>query len=420
MRITRLHNQQGAFAILSGIFLLALLGFVALAVDVANLMVARNELKNAADAGALAGAQALYTDDGSAVNTGADQTACNTATANRSQGTVVEVDLAAGDVQRGHWSFATGTFTHNDATAPVALWGVSEAELDANPDFINAVRVVAHREATPVASFFARVLGYADFRLQAEAVAYIGFAGTLRKEDVDQPIAICLEALTEEDGSYTCAYGRMINSGQDDVTGETGGWTSFNQIDPCTGGTNANEVKGLVCGSGNPQMITLGRPIATNGGDIQSAFDKLFACWTSETGQQEVWTLTLPVVSCPGNNVGTCEDTQGAVTVDIVWITGAGEDPQYNDIPVVMLNVNGEAWSQAEHCAGCDLGSKAGREACWNTFVDYFTLQTLAGAPAPYMKKCIYFRPDCDWHDPAGLTGGTNYGILAKIPVLVD
>jgi Flp pilus assembly protein TadG len=403
------RNQEGAVAILTGLVLLALVGFAALGIDIANLLVARNELQNAADAGALAGAQVLYNDAGTQVNTNANQTAYDTASSNKSQGSAIEIN--AGDIQRGHWSFASETFTHNDATAPVTLWNVSDAELDANVNFINAVKVTARRQATPVASFFARIFGYENFQLEAEAVAYIGFAGTLDQFDVNDPIAICAEAITGQDGKYTCAYGRMINSGQDDVTGETGGWTSFEQVNACTGGTNANVVKGLVCGAGNPEPIDLSLPIATNGGDIQSAFDKLFKCWTDTTGQKEFWTLTLPVIDCPGNNVGTCEKLSGAVTINIVWITGAGEDPQFKDIPVSM-----EGWSQT----GCELGTKEGRQACWNSFVEHFNLRTLAGDPAPYMKKCIYFLPDCTPHDPAGGTGGKNYGILAKIPVLVS
>ena len=53
----------------------------------------------------------------------------------------------------------------------------------------------------------------------------------------------------------------MINSGQNIDSNETGGWTSFNQDDPCSGGTNAQEVKSLVCGDGNPNPIHLGRSI---------------------------------------------------------------------------------------------------------------------------------------------------------------
>ena len=32
----------------------------------------------------------------------------------------------------------------------------------------------------------------------------------------------------------------------------------------------------------------------------------------------------------------------------------------------------------------------------------------------------MYYLPDCTPHEPTGTTGGENFGILAKIPVLVN
>jgi len=410
-----LRNQRGAVAVIIGISIFMLVGFGALAVDIGHLHVARNELQNAADAGALAGARVLYNDDGTAVNVGANQKAYDAATANKSERTAVEVNWVSGndgDVQRGHWSFGLAGlergFYPNASTTPVDLWNVSTADLDADPNFINAVRVVTRRttQGTPVASFFAGIFGHENFELSAEAVGYIGFAGTLLAHDVDQPIAICSDSILDISGEYSCNIGRMINSGVDTTTNETGGWTSFNQDDPCTGGTNAQEVKSLVCGSGNPELITLGEPIATSGGDIQSAFNDLIQCWESETGKIQPWELTLPVIDCgDANNVGTCEVVVGAVILNIVWITEAGEDPEYNNAPTQM----GE-WSNNDPDGA----------ARWNDFVSHFNLLNADGTPAPYAKKSIYFLPDCAPHEPKGISGGENFGILAKIPVLVQ
>jgi len=36
------------------------------------------------------------------------------------------------------------------------------------------------------------------------------------------------------------------------------------------------------------------------------------------------------------------------------------------------------------------------------------------------LKKTIYFAPNCTPSEPGGRTGGVNYGVLAKIPVLVN
>jgi hypothetical protein len=319
-------------------------------------------------------------------------------------------------VQRGHWSFGTGNlargFTPNPSTAVVNLWDVSTADLDANTNFINAVKVTARREDTPIYSYFARIFNIESWAMQATAVAYIGFAGALMPQEVDQPIAICKESLLI-DGKYTCSTGRMINSGQNVATSETGGWTDFNQVNACNGGTNASTVKGLVCGAGNPEAIQFGVSMATNGGDITSAFGGLYDCWTSKTAKTDLWKLTLPVVECNDNNLGPCNKVVGAVTLNIVWILEKSNKID-DDAPYQM----GDGWQNT---------SPDGITR-WNDFVEHFNLRKPDGEYAFYssdpqssgfMQKAIYFLPDCTVHEPAGATGGENYGVLAKIPVLV-
>ena len=63
--------------------------------------------------------------------------------------------------------------------------------------------------------------------------------------------------------------------------------------------------------------------------------------------------------------------------------------------------------------------SDSNGEVRWNSFVNHFNLKNVDGDPAPYAPKSIYFKPDCTPHEPAGVTGGENFGIMAKIPVLV-
>ncbi len=53
-------DQKGAVAVIVAVCLVVFVGFTALAVDVGHLYVVRNELQNAADAGALAGARCLF------------------------------------------------------------------------------------------------------------------------------------------------------------------------------------------------------------------------------------------------------------------------------------------------------------------------------------------------------------------------
>jgi Putative Tad-like Flp pilus-assembly len=402
-----IKNRRGIVAVIIATVAVVFVGLAALAIDIGHLFVVRNELQNAADAGALAGARFLYDVNGTTVNPTANIDAYNAAIANRSENVPVDVHWSGGndgDIQRGHWSFATRTFTPNASLLPVSLWDASWDELDRDPNFINAVRVRTRREDKPAASFLAGIFGFANFVLSTEAIGYIGFAGTLAPFEVDQPIAICGQSILSSNGEYSCTVGRMINSGQLVAAHETGGWTDYNQVNPCLGGTNANDVRSLVCGNGNPEPIILGAPVSTNGGQISSAFKKFRECWATKTGKIMPWKLTLLVIDCPGNNVRPCEKVQGAVTVNIVWITGEGEDPQYDEAPMRM-----DKWSNQD---------PNGRVR-WNSFVSQFRLKNLDNNPAPYEKKSIYFLPDCQTHIPTGRTGGENFGILAKIPVLV-
>ncbi|MCK9275464.1 MAG: pilus assembly protein TadG-related protein [Syntrophales bacterium] len=415
-------GQNGIAVIMVALTLFLMIGFAALAVDVSYLFVAKNELQNAADAGALAGARVLYESNGQMININANQTAYDAAVVNLSAGTPVEVEWTggnAGDVQRGHWSFGLGDlprgFYPNPSDAVVDLWNTTDEELDGNIDFINSVRVVARRKTVPVVSFFSKIFGHESFELSADAVAYLGFAGTLTPWDLDAPLAICSQSILVDE-TYSCSIGRMINSGSNPATHQTGGWTNMSQEDACSGGTNASEVKNLVvqaCSADgiNPQMLYLGENIATNGGEIQSAFNELYECWASKTGKATTWNLTLPVIDCPGQNVGPCEKITGAVNLNIIWIEDKGNKID-DDAPFHM-----DDWNAADDPAVTDINDGSQR---WSSFVNHFNLQNSDGTPAPFAQKSIYFKPDCTPHEPAGVSGGANYGILAKVPVLVE
>jgi Flp pilus assembly protein TadG len=169
--ITKTGCRRGAVLPLVAVLMLVLIGVSALAIDFGHLYVVRNELQNAADAGALRGARVLYNDDGTAINAAfAMQEAEDAAKENKAlaeEGDIevdVEVNGNTGDVQIGHWFFSTKTFqpaADLAAVAPVDLWGVSMEELDANQNFINAVQVVARRGGgegdSPAACFFGRI-----------------------------------------------------------------------------------------------------------------------------------------------------------------------------------------------------------------------------------------------------------------------
>lgn len=445
-----LEDQKGITLPLVAIMLFVFLGIAALALDLSHLYVVRNELQNAADAGALAGARFLYTEDGSAINyagftdslgntyASTNQIAYDAARDNRAlaetgNAIAVDVNWSEGendgpevDVQRGHWSFSSHTFTANASLFPVDLDRSTE-ELDADLNFINAVRVVARRqgtpEGTPAASFFARIFGYDNFELAMEAVAYIGFAGSLRPEDVDQPIAICRQSIEDEDG-YTCATGRMIDSGGG-TTSNTAAWSNFSQ-DPCQT-ASVPSVRPLVCSAGNPDPLVFGEGMGTVGGMQDTVYNQLRDCWLAAQGGNptEPWTVTLPVIDCPSNNPGPCSKLVGVVTLDILWIKQSGADPHWEDIP---LEMDGWVYSglgeYPEGTTAADL-TEVERQEAWHEFADAFNLRTaddtsVGDLTVSDLQKTIFFRPDCSYHEPLGTTGGINFGVLARIPVLVQ
>jgi len=407
------YNEKGAVIILIAILMVAFISIVALAVDVYHLYVVRNELQNGADSGALAGARELYLDDGTAVDPSSNTIAGNTSVQNASEQTPVEVIYNAGantgDVQRGHWSFATRSFTANNSLTAIDIGSYTEAELDANLNYINAIKVKTHRRDTPAASFFARIFGYENFEVGAEAVAYLGYAGSLLPANLDQPIAICEESILNVDGNYDCNMGRMLNSGKDPDSANTGGWTNFSQ--PCVTASKP-EMDALICGDGNPYQVNYGQGIGAQGGVQDVTFRNFEDCWESETEKKQFWNMTLPVIECPSNNVSNCPTVVGAVNVNVVWIQ-RDNDTGYDEVPREM-----EDWSCNEATPGFD---------CWKRFIDHFNLANVTGRPVTdqeyadmYQKKSIFFLPSCEKIDPSGITGGTNYGVLAQIPVLVD
>jgi hypothetical protein len=156
--------------------------------------------------------------------------------------------------------------------------------------------------------------------------------------------------------------------------------------------------------------VTYGDGTGATGGVQQTTFDDLRDCWISNADTDgngtpdEPWELTLPVIDCPGNNVSNCAELLGAVTLVVVWITEAGT-PDWDDAPTQM-----GTWSNND----------SDGSVRWDSFVTYFNLKNADDEPAPYAKKSVYFLPDCTPHEPTGGSGGENFGVLAKIPVLVE
>jgi len=407
--ICSLYGRRGATAVFIALVLFILIGVAALAIDIAHLLVVRNELTNAADAGALAGARYLYNEDGS-INDEANATATEAAKANFSDG--LEVEVLGEDVERGHWCFGCvdengrqGVFTPNSSTEPSPIWAggwPTLAEIDANESIVNAMRVATHRgPVIPATSFLAGIFDYSGFEVKSQAVAYVSAYAPI---SFPQPIVICKDSI--EDG---CSTGSMYPD-----TAETAEWTNFSE--DCTNSANADEVGDLVC-AGNPAPVGLHSSISTNNGVIEAGLDDLRDCWLAagldDTGDgipDQPWQLTLPVVDCE-DSPQICREVLGGIKVNVVWITTAGLGPSCNPdaYPKKMYNpVEDHTWT----CSN----PGAQDETCWNEFVHEFHLEDVGGDDAECRQKAIYFMPECSEANP----GGGISPVLPKIPVLVQ
>ncbi len=356
--ISLINNQRGVSAVIVGICLFMIVGFVALAIDIGHIYVVRNELQNAADAGALAGARHLYKEGIFEVNPNANLIAMEAAIANTGDNKNVEVispETNADDVQRGHWSFNSRTFSAWDGLTPPPIWGVGGDELDSMTEFVNAVQVVTRRDSQPITSFFAGIFGYDGFKASAVAVAYLSSASAFTRADFDVPIAVCAQSLTT-DGTYQdyqdcmsdstctldCNIGRMLDSSGKQDTTNTAAWTNFSggewsngEEDPCST-ANASEMNDLVCpeekcdpsdctGDYDPCCKTFGiggdgdsGSLGATGGVQQVTFDKFRECWQT------------------GRNCFTVEETEGVFIEDcseVIDSEGGMKDPWGMDVP---------------------------------------------------------------------------------------
>lgn len=423
------RNQRGATVILVAILMIVFIGLAALAVDVSSLFVVRNELQNAADAGALAGARILYQDGGINMNPGARQEAYDAATENvaMTESGAVPVDINwipgsnSGDIQIGHWSFATRTFTAaGDISVLIPTTGPTAGLIN------NAVRAVARRQDAPAASFFARIFGYEDFALAADAVAFVG---TFRPTVFEQPIAICRQSITNPDGTLNCNTGRMTNSGANADTHNTAAWTNFTR--PCST-ANSPSVLPLICAEGNEEELPLGGGIGSTGGQVANVARDLRDCWRGQPElakdawgyPRERWSLTLPIIDCPSNNPGNCSTVLGAVNLDVLWINGGGADPQWVEVPVQMEDWECSHWVAAGRPTPANrsnLLDPSTRQQCWQEFATHFNLltagDTSVGALSPSeLRAAMYFLPDCE----GALQGPGGISEILKKPVLVN
>jgi Flp pilus assembly protein TadG len=208
------RRQRGVVAITVGFSLVMLLGVGAFAIDIGRLLVVKNELQNAADAAALAGASYLMP------TTAAGEP--NWALATQRAGQAVSMNVAdgsklvSGTVTPAWWDFAARAFDPNTMRA-------------AGSNDLPAIRVTIAKadgqNAGPVATTFGRVLGVDSLTSSATATAVISKPQAVSPEGM-MPIALS-----------ACLFGGSSwNSGTE------------KSVIVASGAANGNHCNGCACG----------------------------------------------------------------------------------------------------------------------------------------------------------------------------
>ncbi|WP_179403246.1 pilus assembly protein TadG-related protein [Burkholderia guangdongensis] len=164
------RRQRGAVAVMTALFMAVLLAIAAFVIDIGRAYVVRNELQNAADAAALAGAECLNPNSacGNATASGPDfTTAATKATAYIPENSAVNVALQTGQVTTGGWNPASpaggvtaAPVTLSASQLPAVSVTISEAGKDNNG---------------PLTLLFGQFVGKTTLPISATAVATGGY-----------------------------------------------------------------------------------------------------------------------------------------------------------------------------------------------------------------------------------------------------
>ncbi len=278
------QGTHGSVIVLVAILLPVLLGFCGLAIDVGHYKVVKNELQNAADAGALAGVRALFPADLSTVTnpvTPDCSTAVTVGTRVAHSNKTDNSSTVVADIQTGRWDLVNRQF----------VAGCSSDDAD----FTNAVQVTTQRQDIPL--FLMQVLGVVPKTIQTSSVAVITWAGGLKKGK-GFPVAIA---------EKYAKLGNDIVIYFNDDTSDTGCWYMPGaSASDCT--TSVQQVINDPIDNPMP-AVSSGQPIYLSNGVLGSGQNTIGQNYIGQT----VW---LPVV----DNIRFNQDriVQGFCGVEIV------------------------------------------------------------------------------------------------------
>ncbi|WP_133664011.1 TadG family pilus assembly protein [Paraburkholderia sp. BL10I2N1] len=244
------RRQQGSVVLFFVAFLVPLLMFGAFAINLARVSVVRNELQNAADAAALAGASQFVTNGAGTPDWAGAASATTAAIALNSSN---NVQLSSGTVTTGYWNLAGSPSTLQATT------------ITPGTDDAPAVQVKVSRSANQngglVSLAFGALLGLPSVAGTATAVAVAAPPGTVAGGLFPVALGQCLydtywDSSTSQpkiDPSTGAAYQFQIGSDYKyGGTCDAGQWTSFTSV-----ANDVPTIRGLIA-NGNPTSLSIG------------------------------------------------------------------------------------------------------------------------------------------------------------------
>jgi Flp pilus assembly protein TadG len=267
------HDERGAIAMITVISTLGIMGLLAFVIDLGQVYVARQELRNVADSAALAATRqmaeilktksTLVLQDSSFTLTSSERAqviaaAANVAVQNKVGGQSIVLDTAS-DVSVGVWDMATSTF------GPAVPGTV--------PD---AVQVVARRDSTsngPVVAYFAQMMGVNNFDVSAPATAALLPVGAVPPGGIGLPIGINDEVFAAG------ACGDSIKMYPTGTMDACAGWHTFGEN---ANANNLNDIlddlndgSGGILPNGESPAVQVGDSVNFVGGTISSALQSM-------------------------------------------------------------------------------------------------------------------------------------------------
>ncbi len=179
-----LANEEGVAAPVIGMFIVIFIVFLAIAVDLGRLYIIKNELQNAADGAALAGARQLYQTSQTIDVTSVTNAVQDCALQNKS----LDVTQLHASAEIGKWDFTTQTFT--PIPNPTYTTDVNTVRSHSQNGWVTVVRICQPHHGFCFCSGYWAI---SQLGTQATAVAYLGITGSASP---DIPFALPDSVLT--------------------------------------------------------------------------------------------------------------------------------------------------------------------------------------------------------------------------------